>query len=85
MKNIDAALREAVANGVTQVQELYKAAIKYITDKWTGVFGDKQISKRSITDGKTFFLYTFSKDDDRLFFDQKNSQCYVDLFFISYN
>jgi len=50
LKTVDAALREAIANGVTKVSELYKAAVKYIMDKWTGVFGD-DISKRSIGDG----------------------------------
>merc|ERR1712198_73398 len=50
LKTVDTALREAIANGVTKVSELYKAAVKYIMDKWTGVFGD-DISKRSIGDG----------------------------------
>ena len=66
LKNVDAALREAVANGVTKVQDLYNAAVKYIIDKWTGIFGDEPISKRSITDGNFSFPCISLKNDNRL-------------------
>merc|ERR1712232_1206549 len=46
-------LREAIANGVTKVTDLYNAAVKYIMDKWTNIFGDEMLmEKRSIDDWK---------------------------------
>jgi len=57
MQKVDAALREAVANGVKSVTDLYKAAVKYIMDKWSGIFGN-DISKRSIGDGIKDFWHS---------------------------
>jgi len=54
LKTVNEAMREAIANGVTKVSDLYKAAVKYITEKWGGIFGDEpQIEKRSVDEKLT--------------------------------
>jgi len=41
LTQVDAFLKQSISNGVTKVSDLYKAAMKYIVEKWTGVFGDE--------------------------------------------
>jgi len=43
LTKVDQVLREAIANGVTKVSDLYKAVIKYIMDRWTDLIGDEEL------------------------------------------
>jgi len=43
LTKVDEVLREAIASGVTKVNDLYKVVVKYIMDRWTDLIGDEEM------------------------------------------